>query len=63
MLGKAGGGLEKEIGIGQIFWQNWVYVFEVEGLACGELLEWDFGGLERWNLGEFLGVFRKDFRD
>ena len=57
MLGRAGGGLEKKIGTGLIFWQEWLQVFVVMGFGCRELLEWGFGGLERWDSGGFLGVF------
>ena len=37
MLGKASGGLEKKIGHWVDFCTEWVQVFEMEGLACGEL--------------------------
>ena len=38
MLGRAGGGLEKKIGCWVDFGQKMLQVFEVEGLACGELV-------------------------
>ena len=36
MLGKAGGGLEKKMAVDQIFWQEVLQVFAVDGIGCGE---------------------------
>ena len=47
ILRRAGGGLEKKMAADRIFLQNWVQVFAVEGLVCGENWRVGSGGLRR----------------
>ena len=55
MFGRAGEGLEKEIGAGGISGQKRLQVFEVECSGCGENWRVGLGGLRRWCSGECLG--------